>query len=92
MCLCDTSGEEDIHINDVLVEEGYAEFVPDGKVEETGEAASIDQQQIQDAAQGAAGSSSQMPHNEKVNIFHIDLFTYNESKRFHLVYPMLQRS
>ncbi|XP_074654006.1 uncharacterized protein LOC141908083 isoform X2 [Tubulanus polymorphus] len=29
LCLCDTSGDEDIHINDVLVNEGLAKFSPD---------------------------------------------------------------
>ena len=29
VCLCDTSGKDDLHINDILVEEGYAVFAPD---------------------------------------------------------------
>ena len=29
VCLCDTSGKDDVHINDILVEEGYAVFAPD---------------------------------------------------------------
>ena len=28
-CLCDTSGKDDIHINDVLIQEGHAQFVVD---------------------------------------------------------------
>ena len=34
VCLCDTSGRDDLHINDLLVEEGYAEFAPDDWREE----------------------------------------------------------
>lgn len=29
LCLSDTSGKDDIHINDVLIEEGHAQFVAD---------------------------------------------------------------
>nr|XP_022323626.1 tudor domain-containing protein 5-like [Crassostrea virginica] len=29
LCLCDTSGKDDIHINDVLIQEGHAQFVVD---------------------------------------------------------------
>ncbi|XP_059151478.1 tudor domain-containing protein 5-like isoform X2 [Physella acuta] len=29
LCLSDTTGEEDVHINDLMVEEGYAKFVRD---------------------------------------------------------------
>ena len=29
ICLCDTSGSEDLHINDFLCEEGLAMFAPD---------------------------------------------------------------
>ena len=29
MCLVDTTSDEDIHINDALCEEGFADFVPD---------------------------------------------------------------
>ncbi|KAL5012203.1 hypothetical protein ScPMuIL_010754 [Solemya velum] len=29
VCLTDTAGETDVHINDILVQEGYAHFLPD---------------------------------------------------------------
>ena len=28
LCLCDTNGAEDVHINDTLVDEGYAKLAP----------------------------------------------------------------
>ena len=34
VCLCDTSGRDDLHINDLLVEEGYGVFAPDDWKEE----------------------------------------------------------
>ncbi|XP_077863560.1 uncharacterized protein LOC102806254 [Saccoglossus kowalevskii] len=35
MCLCDTSGETDVHINDLLVAEGLAIFCPEKPLENT---------------------------------------------------------
>lgn len=29
LCLSDTSGKEDVHINDILIQEGHAQFVID---------------------------------------------------------------
>ncbi len=73
LCLCDTNGAEDIHINDVLVDEGYAEFVPDGEEEIEKEVT-----EEQDETQGATGGESaatppaqdHLSHNkEKVKLF-----------------------
>ena len=35
LCLCDTTGEKDIHINDTLVHQGLAEFRQDDAITPT---------------------------------------------------------
>lgn len=36
VCLCDTTTERDIHINDSLVSQGLALFIPDSEVDRKG--------------------------------------------------------
>ena len=48
VCLTDTNSNEDIHINDLLVHEGYAQFCPD--TNETLHSAHLHQQEVNQSA------------------------------------------